>query len=46
MRNEFEDGNRATVHQCRDMIVFGVLEQIWCHARPQAKQEAAKVQMM
>jgi hypothetical protein len=36
----------ATVQQCRDMIVFGVLVQIWCHAQPQAKQEAAKVQMM
>lgn len=30
----------ATVQQCVDMIVFGVLVQIWYRAQPQAKQEA------
>jgi hypothetical protein len=30
----------ATVQQWVDMIVFGVLVQIWYRAQPQAKQEA------
>jgi hypothetical protein len=39
MRDEFEDGKCATVHQCRDMIVFGVFgaDLVPCPATSQAR---------
>ncbi len=40
MQDEFEDEWEVQQYSSVDMIVFGVLVQIWYRAQPQAKQEA------